>query len=195
MYSIYMHMNNSPLTDEELAKQVVDGDRDKFGILMERYQSKLFRYGKKFLVDSDNIEDVVQDVFIKAYKNIKSFDTTQRFSPWIYRIAHNTYINAIKKNSLNPLYLFDFDTLLSYTVVEDPVIKEREQKEIKEFIDKGLDSIEDKYREILVLYYIEEFSYKEIADILQVPVSTVGVRIMRAKKVLKEKYKELKIEI
>lgn len=188
-------MNHSPLTDEELAKLVADGDRDKFGILMERYQAKLFRYGKKFLVDSDNIEDVVQDVFIKAYKNIKSFDTTQRFSPWIYRIAHNTYINAIKKSSLNPLYLFDFDTLLSYTVVEDPVIKEREQKEIKEFIDKGLDSIEDKYREILVLYYIEEFSYKEIADILQVPVSTAGVRIMRAKKVLKEKYKELKIEI
>jgi RNA polymerase sigma-70 factor (ECF subfamily) len=190
-----MNMDYSNISDEELVKLVVKGDTDKFGILMERYQSKLFRYGRKFLVDKDNIEDVVQDIFIKTYKNLKSFDTNLRFSPWIYRIAHNTYINAIKKNSLNPLYLFDFDTLLSYTVTEDPVAKEREQKEIKEFIDKGLESIEDKYREILVLYYIEEFSYKEIADILEIPISTVGVRILRAKNALKQKYKELKIEI
>ena len=140
-------MNNDTtiLSDEELAKLVADGDSDKFGVLMERYQAKLFRYGKKFLSDSDNIEDVVQDVFIKTYQNIKSFDTTQRFSPWIYRIAHNTYINAIKK--------------------------------------------------ILVLYYIEDFSYKEIADILHIPMGTVGVRIMRAKDILKEKYKELNIEM
>lgn len=188
-------MNNSDLSDEELAKLVSLGDTDKFGILMERYQAKLLRYGRKFLVDKDNIEDVVQDVFVKTYTNIKSFDVSQKFSPWIYRIAHNTFINAIKKSSLNPLYLFDFDTLISHTIVEDPIEKEREQKEIKAFIDKGLESIEDKYREILVLYYIEEFSYKEIADILQIPISTVGVRIMRAKNVLKEKYKELKIEL
>ncbi len=190
-----MNTESSNISDEELVKLVSLGDVDKFGVLMERYQAKLFRYGKKFLVDNDNIEDVVQDVFIKTYKNIKSFDTTQRFSPWIYRIAHNTYINAIKKNSLNPLHLFDFDTLLSHTVIEDPIVKEREQLEIKKIIDKGLSNIEDKFREILVLYYIEEFSYKEIADILRIPISTVGVRIMRAKKVLKEKYKELKIEI
>ncbi len=190
-----MNINYSDLSDEELAYLVSNGEKEKFGILMERYQPKLFRYGRKFLVDKDNIEDVVQDVFIKTYKNIKSFDPKQKFSPWIYRIAHNTYLNAIKKNSLNPIYLFDFDTLLSYTVVEDPLQKEKEQQEIKYFIDKGLSNIEAKYREILVLYYIEEFSYKEIADILQIPVSTVGVRIMRAKNALKEKYKELNIDI
>lgn len=190
-----MNVGTEKLRDEELVKLVVEGDIEKFGSLMERYQPKLFRYGKKFLVDHDNIEDVVQDVFIKAYTNIKSFDINQRFSPWIYRIAHNTFINAIKKNSISPLNLFDFDTFVSHTVVEDTTQKEREQKEIKEIVDRGLENIEAKYREILVLYYIEEFSYKEIADILQIPTSTVGVRIMRAKQVLKEKYKELKIEI
>lgn len=190
-----MDKTTSGLSDEELVKLVSNGNTDKFGVLMERYQAKLFRYGKKFLVDHDNIEDVVQDVFIKTYKNINSFDTTQKFSPWIYRIAHNTYINAIKKNSLNPLNLFDFDNLISHTVVEDPIVKEREQKEIRQIVDKGLSNIEARYREILVLYYIEEFSYKEIAEILHIPISTVGVKIMRAKKVLKEKYKELNLEI
>jgi RNA polymerase sigma-70 factor (ECF subfamily) len=183
-------------TDEELASLVQQGQIEEFGKLMKRYSAKLFRYGKQFLKDVDNIEDVVQDVFIKTYKNINSFDTSQRFSPWIYRIAHNTYINAIKKQNSGPLYLFDFDTIISHTVVEeDQATKEREQKEIKEIVDKGLSEIEPKYREILVLYYIEDLSYKEISDILQVPIGTVGVRVMRAKKILKEKYKELGIEI
>lgn len=187
--------NEEDHSDEVLAKLVQEGDTDKFGILMKRYSQKLFRYGKKFLANDDNIEDVVQDVFIKTYQNINSFDASQRFSPWIYRIAHNTYINAIKKQNSGPVYLFDFDTLLSHTVIgEDPVLKEREQKEMKEIVEKGLSQMEPKYREILVLYYLEDFSYKEISDILQVPVGTVGVRIMRAKEILKEKYKELGID-
>ncbi len=90
-----MDTANSLLSDEQLAVLVQNGDKEKFGVLMERYQGKLFRYGKKFLSNEDNIEDVVQDVFIKTYQNIQSFDSTQRFSPWIYRIAHNTYVNAL----------------------------------------------------------------------------------------------------
>src|SRR4051812_40190205 len=127
----------SELSDEELAKSVQEGDTEKFGILMERYSAKLFRYGKKFLSNEDNIEDVVQDVFIKTYQNIKSFDTSQRFSPWIYRIAHNTYINALKKDSIGPLYLFDFDTVLSHTVTDDSPIKDSEEKEMKALVERG----------------------------------------------------------
>ncbi len=193
---MHREMNTtSLLSDERLAELVQNGDSEQFGFLMERYQAKLFRYGKKFISNEDNIEDVVQDVFIKAYKNIQSFNTLQRFSPWIYRIAHNTYINAIKKNSLNPLYLFDFDTLISHTIVEDPLVREKEQKEIKNLVDKSLGQIEPKYREILVLYYIEELSYKEIAEILHIPIGTVGVRIMRAKEILKEVYERVNKEI
>ncbi len=191
-----MSNSESDLSDEKLAEMVQKGDTEKFGVLMERYQPKLFRYGRKFLSDKDNIEDVVQDVFIKTYKNIQSFNTSQRFSPWIYRIAHNTYVNALKKNALSPLYLFDFDTILSHTVTEndDPIVREREQKEVKEVVDKVLSKIDPKYREILVLYYIEEFSYKEIAEILQIPIGTVGVRIMRAKEMMKQEYDKLNIE-
>lgn len=190
-----MQKSLADYTDEELARMVQDGDSEKFGLIMSRYGGKLFRYGKKFMSDTDNIEDVVQDVFIKTFQNIKSFDLKQRFSPWIYRIAHNTYINAIKKSNSGPLYLFDFDTLISHSYAdEDPAVKEREQREIKELVDKGLSQIDPKYREALVLYYIEDLSYKEISEILQIPVGTVGVRVMRAKELLKEKYKELGID-
>ena len=188
-------MDISHMSDENLAELVQKGDIEKFGILMERYQPKLFRYGRKFLYDKDNIEDVVQDVFIKTFQNINSFDISQKFSPWIYRIAHNTYINAIKKSLLGPMYIFDFDTLISHTIVEDPIVREKEQKEMKDIVDTGLSLIEPKYREILVLYFIEELSYKEISDILQIPIGTVGVRIMRAKEILKQAIEKSKIEI
>lgn len=183
------------VSDEELAKKVQNGDNDFFGVLMERYQAKIFRYGRKFLSSEDNIEDVVQDVFVKTYENIKSFDTSQKFSPWIYRIAHNTYVNALKKNSRGPVYLFDFDTFISHTVVDNPIEREREQKEMKVIVERGLEKLEPRYREMLVLYYLEELSYKEIAEILHIPIGTVGIRLMRAKEMLKKVYQELDIHI
>lgn len=189
-----MNDETKSLTDEEIAVLVQNGDKDKFAIIMDRYQSKLFRYGRRFLTDVDDVTDVVQDVFIKVYQNIKSFDSKQRFSPWIYRIAHNTYINSIKKNSRGPLYLFDFDVLISHTVVEDPLVRGREKSEIKKMIDESLSKLETKYKEILILYYIEEFSYKEISDILQIPIGTVGVRVMRGRELLKNSYKEVSKE-
>ena len=84
-------------TDEEIAKRVQGGDVDSFGVLIERYEEKIARYARKFLMRGEDVKDIVQEVFIKAYVNIQSFDTRQRFSPWIYRIAHNEFINAIKK--------------------------------------------------------------------------------------------------
>ncbi|HEY4509280.1 MAG TPA: RNA polymerase sigma factor [Candidatus Paceibacterota bacterium] len=190
-----MNIHGSDFSDEELAQKVQGGDSELFGILMERYQAKIFRYGKKFLSSEENIEDVVQEVFIKTYQNIQSFDVSQKFSPWIYRIAHNTFINTLKKYSRGPLYLFDFDTFLSYTVTDDPIAKERENEEMKAVVDKGLKELEPKYREILVLYYLEELSYKEIADVLHIPIGTVGIRILRAKEALRKTYKKLGIEI
>ncbi|MES2213433.1 MAG: RNA polymerase sigma factor [Patescibacteria group bacterium] len=183
------------LTDEELALLVQHGDKEQFGILMERYERKLFRYGNKFLSNQDNIEDVVQEVFIKTYQNIQSFDTKQKFSSWIYRIAHNTYVNALKKQSRSPLYMFDFDTLISHTVVDDPIVKEREQKEMRKIVDAGLEKLSPNYREILVLYYLEEFSYQEISDILRIPIGTVGIRLSRAKAALRKSYADLKIDL
>src|SRR3989338_3988303 len=148
-----MNIHGSDFSDEELVQKVQGGDSELFGILMERYQAKIFRYGKKFLSSEENIEDVVQEVFIKTYQNIQSFDISQKFSPWIYRIAHNTYINALKKYSKGPLYFFDFDTIMSHTVIDDTTLKDAEQEEMKTIVDKGLTEILPKYREILVLYY------------------------------------------
>lgn len=178
----------SERTDEELAKLVQAGDGELFGLIMSRYEKKLLRYGRNFLSDPENIEDIVHDVFLKTYQNLKSFDPSQKFSSWIYRIAHNAFVNGLKKSIRNPLRFFDFDTLVSHPIYEDGVEEEREQAEIKKMIDSCLAKLAPKYREIVTLFYYEEQGYKEIADILQIPPGTVGIRLRRAKEILRKEY-------
>ncbi|HRH24094.1 MAG TPA: RNA polymerase sigma factor [Candidatus Paceibacterota bacterium] len=181
-------MDASIPSDEALMAQVQQGNAEQFGILMKRYEPKLMRYGSRFLAKSDDIREIVQDVFIKTYQDSKSFDTSQRFSPWIYRIAHNAFANELRRKSRSPLQLPDFDVLLSHAPARESTDSESERASLVRMVEKGLESIAPKYREVLVLYFMEELSYKEIADVLRVPVSTVGVRMARAKAALKAVY-------
>ena len=180
-------------SDESLAGNVQSGDTEAFGMLVERYEPKLLRYGRKFLPRAEDVEDIVQDVFLSAYQNMRSFDIERRFSPWIYRIAHNAFVNAIRKHSRNPLTMMDFDTFIAHHAVDESENHEREDAEMKALIERGLEKLSPKSREILVLYYLEEFPYQELAEILRVPIGTVGVRLMRAKKEMRAIYQKMNI--
>lgn len=186
-------MEMEDITDEALAARVQKGDAEQFGILMERYQEKLMRYGRRFLSDREEVTDIVHDVFMKSYQNIQSFNTSQRFSPWIYRIAHNAFVNELRRKSTHPFTLPEFDTLLAYVPSQDNSEGEREREEMRGMVERGLRSLRPSEREVLVLYYLEDFSYKEIADVLHVPIGSVGVRISRAKAALKKAYTKLNI--
>lgn len=177
-------------SDEELAGRVQAGDAEAFGELVDRYESKLKRYGRKFLSDPADLDDLVQDIFIRAYRNIQGFNTSMRFSPWIYRIAHNLFVNALRSRSRAPFIVIDFDTLLSHPVAAEETDTEATRGEMKRIVDHGLSLIPTHYREILLLYYEEELSYKEIGDVLKVPVGTVGVRLARAKAALRAAYQK-----
>ncbi len=177
-------------TDERVAARVQSGDTDAYGELVARYEAKLLRYGRKFLARDEDRQDIVQDIFLSAYQNIQSFDVSQRFSPWIYRIAHNAFVNEIRKNEKRPLLPFDFDTLIPHAVYVDPAENEREQKDMRTYLERGLEKIPSKYREVLVLHYFEDMAYKDIADILRVPQGTVGIRLKRAKEALRAQYSE-----
>lgn len=177
-------------SDEELARLVGQGDEAAFAELMDRYTGKLLRYGRRLLPHEDNIGDIVQDVFITVYRNIQDFDTTRRFSPWIYRIAHNAFVDVIRKQAKDPLFYFDFDRVIPHPVYEDPVDREKESEEMRVLITKGLETLSPSYREVIDLYYFEDFSYKEIADILHIPIGTVGIRLNRARAALKKAVSE-----
>ncbi|HTR18485.1 MAG TPA: RNA polymerase sigma factor [Candidatus Paceibacterota bacterium] len=172
-------------TDEIVATRVQQGDSEAFGELVERYEDKLMRYARKFLRDPDDAKDIVQEVFIKAYENIQSFDATRRFSPWIYRIAHNEFVNAIKKRARGPVFGIDLDVVFPHLAAGETADDQALERDTKEILEQCLDELDPKYREPLVLYYFEGLSYKDMADVLRIPMSTVGVRLARGKASLK----------
>jgi RNA polymerase sigma-70 factor (ECF subfamily) len=178
------------VTDEMLAIRIQKGESDALGLLMERYEPKLLRYGTKFLSGHEDIVDLVQEVFVSVYQNIRSYDPSRRFSPWIYRIAHNAFVGELRKRSRQPVrfFGFEFDTFVPHPVQEATQVPEQEAKEMKVLVEQGLSKIPSAYSEILILRYLEELSYQEIADVLRIPLGTVSVRIARGKAALRKTY-------
>jgi RNA polymerase sigma-70 factor, ECF subfamily len=174
------------VADEALAVLVQKGDHSAFGELMRRYEPKMIRYGQRFLSVAEDIEDIVQDIFVTTYTNIKSYNSSYAFSPWMYRIAHNTFANELRRRSRRPILSFSTDVLLprlrGESDVEAEVIAAEEAREM----EVHLKHLSAHYREIIILYYFEELSYSEIADVLRIPTTTVGVRLSRAKTKLKK---------
>lgn len=179
-------MDDHAQSDEEVVRRILEGNTELFSILVERYQPKLLRYGQRFLATKEHIEDVVQEVFIKVYENLRSFNTARRFSPWIYRIAHNAFVNTLRERRREAVPFFDPDVLFPHPVAPDNPEKDASKTEMKRVLDQNLNELPGKYREPLVLFYLEELSYDEISEILRLPISTVGVRLNRGRSLLKK---------
>jgi RNA polymerase sigma-70 factor (ECF subfamily) len=186
-----MNEPHPELTDEDIAKKICNGDKEAFGYLVDRYEAKLTRYIRKFTQEKENVTDLLQTIFTKAYTHINSFDQSRSFNSWIYRIAHNESVNHLKKNGNSMVSFIDFDTFLPHPHASESADKETIQREMKKITEKSLANISPKYREVLILYYYEELSYQEIADILKIPTSTVGVRIKRAKDAIEKELTSL----
>ena len=188
-----MMTENSPkkeLTDNELVEIVRGNDSERYAELIERYQGKLFAYLYRLIGSRQDAEDLLQDVFVKAYKNLRSYDTQRKFSSWIYRIAHNEAVNHIKRKSLRRFIPWENVTAakdkIEISSAEEGADKAWIRKEINKEVDEAIDRLPLKYKQVLVLRYYQDKSYEEISEISGKPVNTVGTLINRAKKKLSE---------
>lgn len=165
-------------TDESLVTQVTGGEVESYGELMSRYEARLLRYVTYLIHDADAAADVVQETFIKAYQNLRGFNADYKFSSWIYRIAHNEAMSALRRERhMSP----DVDAAEAAPSYEPTIMHDIDQTILKGDVIDCLDQLEPKYREVLMLQYYENMKYSEIADVLHVPPSTVGVWTSRAK--------------
>lgn len=189
--------SNNNQTDEELVRLTLE-DPDYFAFLVERYEHKFFRYIRRISsVNIEEAEDLLQESFIKMYTNLNSFDSKLKFSSWSYRIVHNTVISHYRKlkNKGQEASIDDFDNNVFNQLVSDLDMKEElDSKYLCESINKVLKKIDIKYREVLVLKFLEELSYEEISDVLKKPTGTIGTLINRAKKKFKEEYSKMSKE-
>lgn len=183
-------------TDEELVELTLK-NQDDFLYLMRRYEGKMMRFvGAISNFSREDKEDLVQDIFLKVYKNLNSFDSSLKFSAWIYRIARNQVIDFARKLKRSPQSIsFEFNDEFINNIRSDfDMKKEIEDEFLKKNLGKALSMIKKEYREALVLYFLEEKSYQEISDITQRPIGTVATLVFRAKKELRNQVKKNKIE-
>ena len=180
----------SNLSDNELITVIHTQNREAYRELFARYQKKLFTYIFHLVGNRDETEDILQNVFQKTFKNIENFDTSRKFSSWIYRIAHNESVNYLKRRSKRYTVSWDdiatskdkLDTATNDELPEDKFAR----REITREIDEALSQLPKKYQQVLKMRYFQEYSYDVISGILGKPVNTVGTLINRAKKKLLE---------
>jgi len=184
-------------TDEELVNLALVS-KDYFLYLMRRYEGKLLAFILRISSFShDDAEDILQEVFIKIYENLNDFDTNLKFSSWAYRITHNQVISHYRKAKARPqaVSLDLNDKILANLSSDLDIRKEIDINYFRKNVKKVLANLDIKYREVLILKFLEEKSYKEISDILKKPMGTVATLINRAKKEFREELDRQKIKI
>lgn len=170
-------------TDEDLVAEILSGNKDLFYHLIKRYESKLRRYILRITNRKNEVDDLLQNVFIKTYKNLPTFNKKLNFSSWIYRIAHNASINLIGSSFIQKFVsLPDWFDIGSRDDIEETINDEQMKMRLKNCIEQ----LNLKYKEPLVLFYYEEKTYEEISDILRIPVRNVGVLIYRGRLQIKK---------
>ena len=173
-------------------------DIDAFYCIVEKYEQKLLKYILRITnVSYEDAENILQEVFIKAYTKINSYNSDYSFSSWIYRIAHNHTIDYYKKHSKKETVNLEWDddniNFLNLFESDDNIEKNVFSKELNEKIWEIINSLDIKYKEILILKFLEEKNYKEISDILKIPEWTVATLINRWKKQFREKAEEKRL--
>lgn len=178
-------------TDSELVLLTLQNE-DYFLYLMQRYEGKLMRYIYRITgLSKEDIEDILQEVFLKIYRNLNDFDTDLKFSSWAYRIAHNEALNHSKKHKNKETVSLETDnedviSLIEVLESDVDIPKELAQKELGEKVRAVLFSLDPKYRDVLVLKFLEYKDYAEISDILKKPMGTIATLINRAKEQFKK---------
>ncbi|MCA9359575.1 sigma-70 family RNA polymerase sigma factor [Candidatus Kaiserbacteria bacterium] len=176
-----------PPSDEELVKMTLQ-DKSHFGVLVDRYQAKLARYIARLGVrDPEDQMDVLQDIFLKTYRNLNGFDTSLHFSSWIYRIAHNEAISWYRKKNVRPEghLIGDSEEIIGFLSAKDESADAQFDKTVNaKEVNEALLKIDEKYREVIILRFFEHKDYDEISDILKIPVGSVGTLLHRGKKQL-----------
>ena len=183
MDTIYEH-----LSDKELVT-IVLSNKEAFSVIISRYEAPLRRYIARLGVyDKRDIEDILQNSFIKVYRYLRSFDDSFLFSSWVYRIVHNETYDFFRAKKRRPETTLDEESQHIFLNIESG--EDNQEKLFDTTLDAkriadALQELDKKYKDVLLLRYGEDKDYREISDILQIPEGSVATLIHRGKKALK----------
>jgi len=171
--------------EDGILKKIAEGNKELFGELILKHQDFIFNVVKGVVRFDEEARDITQEVFLRAYENIEKFRGDSKLSSWLYRIAYNLSVNWSCRNKGREV---QFDESLAETVADkkSAVDEAYEAALVSSRLDAVIEDMPAKYKIVIKLYYFEEKSYKEIAGILDVPVNTVKIQLLRAKKIIKK---------
>jgi RNA polymerase sigma-70 factor, ECF subfamily len=180
------------LDDRALVSRILEGDRDRFTELVKRYEKRVVNYVYRITHRYEEAHDLAQEIFVKVYMALDRYDPKYQFSTWLFRIAQNTAIDALRKKSV-------VEVPISKPAASDDDTKEREfadtgvspyralkNKQLASAIDKAVLELPSDYRELIQLRHFAELSYEEIASMKKLPLGTVKNKLFRARNMLKE---------
>ncbi|MDD3272137.1 MAG: sigma-70 family RNA polymerase sigma factor [Syntrophomonadaceae bacterium] len=178
------------LSDESLVCKSLDGDMSAFEELVNRYKRPVFSIVYRMIGQYQEAEDITQEVFINVYEKLYQFDSNKKFGPWIYRIATNASISALRKKK--KVITLDFDEAYGkayedyYTADSGNPQLMFEREELKFFTDKAINELPENYRVVIMLRYQMDLNNQEIAEVLGVSKENIEVRVHRARKALRK---------
>jgi len=178
------------IKDADVIKRILSGEKELYEILVRRNNQRLYRVIRSYIKEETEIEDVMQNSYIKAYNKLYQFNSDSQFSTWLIRIAINESLAELKKKG-KTLYLNNNDINDDH-VLEIPDHRQLNpqekmaQTETKHLLENAIDQLSIKYRTVYVMKEVEEISLKEIATTLNISVANVKIRLHRSKEMLKE---------
>ena len=160
------------------------GDQQAFAQLMQRYTGAVFGLSYRMLGNAQDAEDAVQEIFLRAYSRLHTFDRTRKFSTWLLSIASNYCIDRLRRRRYNWLTLDD----VAYSLPSEQAGPERTalEQEQKAIVQDALQRLPENYRLVAVLRYMNDLSYDEIGQVTGLPESTIKTRLFRARSMLAE---------
>lgn len=180
------------MNDSELVQQIINGNNHAFRYLVARYQKLVLHIVGRIVQRQDQVEDICQDVFLQVYKKMKSFRGESKLSTWIATIAYNTSLSFVRKQKRRGEQFYEDGHNKSMEVKDDSIgHKVVEKREAKKILMKMIEELPEKYRTLLTLFHLEEFSYKEIEQITGIPEGTIKSYLSRARKLLKGKLERM----
>ena len=172
------------LSDQHYINQIIQGDTNVFGVLVDRYKEMIFTLALRMIKNREEAEEVSQDTFIKIYNSLNKFKGDSKFSTWIYKIAYNTCLDRLKKNKKeeNTILIDEFSDNLVKTL--DNAFSALEEKERKQTIQNCLNLLSREENFLLTLYYFDDQNLDEIAKIMDINSNNVKVKLFRSRKKL-----------
>ena len=182
--------------NDQLIRKALSGDQSAYEGLMKRYHHGIYVMIYQMIKNREETEDLVQETFMKAFNALRFYNAQFAFSTWLYKIAYNNCIDAIRKRKLKTLPLDrpiqHSDGESAQDIRDDSTSPDKDYlyAEKRQHIQEAIDGLPAIYREVIRLRHQEERSYEEISEMLKLPIGTVKARIFRAREELKQKLRE-----